>query len=95
VREGLSVKIAYKLRFVPAIIGFAFAIISFINLAAVSIPYQDPTPAMLQEHARHIELAKLWIAMGMGLVVIGAVYFFVVQSRRAKPGRRNKFPVSK
>lgn len=76
--------VAYKLRFVPIILGVVFASFSFLLLASRSIPYQDPTPEMLVHQATQISNAQLMVGAGIVLMVFGIVYYLVIRHLNKK-----------
>ena len=72
-------RLAYKLRFIPIIISAVSAFASVFYLVSVSLPYQDPTAAMLQEQSQQISFAENRILFS-GLFFAGSiVYCFIIR----------------
>ncbi len=64
--------------------GFAY------DVFFAGIPYQDPTPAMAADYARHARVASLIRWAGLGLLLSGVVTGFV--RRLARRERRSLAP---
>ena len=72
-------KILYRLRFIPFILSIIFFIFSLLALiaafsihAVISLPYQDPTPQMLQEQMEAI----YWMDAVFPQIVLATVIGF-------------------
>lgn len=72
-------RVAYKLRVVPTILGLIFTICSFTLLSGHSIPYQDPTPELLAHQAGQIKDAELMVGIGIAFTILGIIYYLVIR----------------
>lgn len=71
-------KILYRLRFIPLVVSIVFFILSLLALIAIfntyavmSLPYQDPTPQMLQEQMEAIYWTQTVLSQIFLATVIG------------------------
>ena len=54
--------------------GLVLVVAGFVyDVAFAGIPYQDPTPAMAADYARHARVAALIRWVGLGLLLSGTV----------------------
>ena len=54
--------------------GLALVVAGFVyDVAFAGIPYQDPTPTMAADYARHARVAALIRWLGLGLLLSGLV----------------------
>ena len=91
-------KILYRLRFIPLILSTLFFILSLLALiatfgthAVISLPYQDPTPQMLQEQMEAVYwmdavLPQIFLATVIGFCAIVLSSILLIYLRR-KRGR--------
>ena len=76
----MILKLAYRLRFVPLVLSLVFLILSIIilltvfsGLAMEMLPYQDPTPEMLEMQMQNIYLWRQTISQVFLITIIGFV----------------------
>ena len=76
-------KIAYKLRFIPALVSVVIVLVSYLKLSLVSLPYQDPTAEMLQKQSEQISSAETGLLIG-GILFVASVVFCIVIGKMHK-----------
>ncbi len=67
-----------RIAFITAIIGLIWTLISFFILSGHVIPYQDPTPEMLQQQSADIVFWQSSIVIGLtftGASILGFLFF--------------------
>ena len=77
-------KIAYRTRFLPLLLGAIATFFSFAYLGACSIPYQDMTLELYEKYLFEVERAKLQLLISFLFFVIGVFYFFRIRKRHRK-----------
>lgn len=71
------------MRFIPHLVwlvGAVVLLIAFGRYSGASMPYQDPTPALLAVQRDQIESAKTVALIG-GLIFVGGVVWVIVLRR--------------
>jgi hypothetical protein len=71
-------KIMYRLRFIPLMISIAFLLFSillavgfFAGMGAIALPYQDPTPEMIERQMEAIRFMESQVPRVISIVVTG------------------------
>ena len=82
-------KVVYKLRAVPLILGALWTGYNCALYGGHMIPYQDPTPALLAVQHRQLEDAKQGMLLGLAVMALGAGYYFFIK-RKTKYSGENK-----
>jgi len=67
--------------FVLLALGLCVAAFCFLGLSAESIPYQDPTPAMLSAQTRNIGMWQSGLLAGLALSVVAAIGIWRARKR--------------
>ncbi|MCA9233126.1 MAG: hypothetical protein KDA57_20940 [Planctomycetales bacterium] len=68
---------------IAAIVGLFSAVFCFLGLAGESLPYQDPTPAMLSAQAEAIRAWQFGLGVSALLSAAGLVGFIRGRASRA------------
>ena len=101
---GLLMKILYRLRFVPLILSIVFLILSILGLfgifsifSIISLPYQDPTPEMLERQMEDIYLARVALSRSFRITIIAFcatissfALLFYLRYKRKRAAQKNK-----
>ena len=68
-------KIVYKLRALPLILGLLYTFYHFAMFSGHRLPYQDPTPELLAIQYGQLAAAKQGMLCGAVIAAIGLGYF--------------------
>lgn len=73
-----------RFRLVPLLLSIIFTAICFVNLAGKSLPYQDPTPELLDKQIADIHLLEMLIVIGFCATIIFIVLFIYLRRYKNK-----------
>ena len=76
---GEILKVAYRLRLLPLVLGFILTFYFFLRYMGYAMPYQDYTLELFAKQAEDLKNAAVLILFGIAVIIIGTVYFFVIQ----------------
>jgi hypothetical protein len=72
-------KLAYKLRALPLILGVLWVMRNFGLYAGHGLPYPDPTPELLAVQHRQMADAKQGMLLGVAIMALGMGYYFFIK----------------
>ncbi|MDR1408723.1 MAG: hypothetical protein LBJ12_00300 [Oscillospiraceae bacterium] len=77
-------KALMKLRFVPFTVSVIFLTVSFSLTSSAYLPYQDPTPELLQKQLDKIALYGLFNVIGLILLAASVIFWVVLGTKKKK-----------
>ena len=81
-------KMFYRLRFVPLILSFIFALQCFINLSGESLPYQDASPEMLEKQMIRINYWENMMIISLCAIIFSIALLIVAGVIKRRKGLR-------
>lgn len=78
-------KILYKIRFIPLIIGITVIIVGFYySVIKAGIPYQDPPPELLEKYMFYMSIGENLMSIGFSISIVSIILLIILKIVKSK-----------